>query len=560
MVRSTSTWLCLTLAAAGAATWASPATAQTSPGVTAPGQIERNFEQRLPERRDAGIELPAPASLATPSNASSLKFVLTGIEVNGATAVPADEVAATYAGLIGHEVTLDRVYAAAAAITALYVKHGYAISFATVPAQTIGPDGRARIDVIEGYVSQIVLAGDVTAAPPAIRRYARAIQASKPLRTDQLERYLLLMNDVPGFTVRSVFRHPSQNQRGATQLVLDIARKKGAGELSVDNRGSDSLGPWEGGAAASAFDLFGDGAALDVRVVQTAPISELNYQFARLSAPIGGKGMTLALEASHSGSQPGAPLLRAVNFNSLGWIGRAKVEYPIKRSRRDSVWLSGSFSARRFDTDLAATPSSRDRVYTLTLELDRTLRDTSGFTTLSVAAVRGLGAFDATSATSPLRDRVAGSGEYSALTFDARRLQHLSSAVDLYAAGSVQIASRGLLSSEQCTYGGSAYGRAFDGGYLAGDNCAQASAELRYNTSGPAQSKVQAYAFADAARVGLKGALLPGEVRIRHAASAGAGLRVSFAQGLLASAEWTRPVSGGPGGSDRVFVSISKGF
>ena len=216
---------------------ATSAWAQAIPPSVSPGQIARSLEQPLPERQGANISVPAPRAFAAPANAAQLQLTPTSFDVEGARAIPPGEIAQAYQGLVGRQITLADVYAAANAITALYVKHGYALSFATVPAQTIDGSGRVRIDVVEGFVDEVAFTGAVERIPAAARAYAEQIKRSRPLRTADIERFLLLINDVPGVAATSVFERPSAHERGATRLVIHVDFQPVTASASLDNRG-----------------------------------------------------------------------------------------------------------------------------------------------------------------------------------------------------------------------------------------------------------------------------------------------------------------------------------
>ena len=102
-------------------------------------------------------------------------------------------------------------------------------------------------------------------------------------------------------------------------------------------------------------------------------------------------------------------------------------------------------------------------------------------TTVSAHLTQGLDIFDATTMTSLLRSRYAGSGVFTALNLNATRLQELGEGFEGALSASGQLASRALLTSQECGYGGSVFGRGFDDSEMVGDVCALGSAELRYN-------------------------------------------------------------------------------
>lgn len=539
--------------------------AQSVPPGVSPGQIEKNLQQRnLPEQHGANIDLPPPSSFAAPPNAGSLKFVLKGIDVEGARAVSAEEIAGTYKALIGREITLADIYKAANAITALYVKHGYAISFAVVPAQTIDGTGHVRIDVVEGFVGEVAFSGDTAHIPDAVRAYAEQIKRSHPLTIAAIERFLLLMNDIPGITATSTFERPATRTLGATRLIVNVAFTAMTASLSLDNRGSRAMGPYRTDDGVTLNSLLGYGDSLRLRVLQTMQWDELHYASANWSIPVGNDGASLALSGDIFQSGPGTALLRSVDYKSRGWSLRGEADYPIFRSRAQSLWVHGAVIVKQLASDFAAVPNTRDRLFEADAGATWWENDESGQASAGADIIQGLPAFGATGARSPLRSRLSGSGTFTLLTANATRLQYLNNGFQLYGAVLGQIASRGLLTAEQCGYGGGAFGRGFDSSEIAGDDCAQATLELRYNPAGAYWDHAQFYVFGDAGKVWLNGTLLPGEARSSDAQSVGVGVRLDLTQGFTATVEFAQPLSrdvaleGNRHG--RVFFSIGKGF
>jgi len=541
------------------------AAAEVPPSV-APGAIERGLQPTTPEEKAAPVGLPAPPATNPPSDADQIRFTLGEVTIDGATAVPADRIRATYAALIGQTITLADLYEVANAITKLYVDAGYGLSFALVPAQQIDASGRVTIAVVEGYVDQITVEGDAPSAEALVREYGAPITAARPLRSADLERLLLLANDLPGFTVKSVFEPIPGAPRGATRLVMRVATVPVEASLEIDNRGSKALGRWRADAEFSIDSLLGLGDQLTLRGLQSLDGRGLTYGAANWSIPVDRDGTTLTLSVSNSSSAPVTPQLEAVDFTGTGWIASAEVEHALVRTREDSLWLSVTATGKWLDSDILSTPNSRDRIYALDSAATYLGHDDGGTTNAVLRLTKGLDLFDATTSSSPLRSRASGSGDYLSVQATLGRLQELGGPFQLQLGAAGQVASRGLLSSEQCGYGGSAFGRGFDDYEIAGDHCLMGSAELRYTPDGTALPGVglQFYGFADAGEVWQAGALLPGEERSETGRSIGLGLRLTLPAGFSSTLEFAQPLGRNVAQDDnrhgRLFFSIKKSF
>jgi hemolysin activation/secretion protein len=486
--------------------------------------------------------------------------------VQGATALSPDVIATAYGNRVGREVTLAEVYDIANAITALYVQNGYAISFAVVPAQEIDGNGRVRIEVVEGYVSEVRFDAGGTSLPLPALAYGEAIKASRPLKTETLERYLLLLNDIPGITARGVFEAVPNGERGATRLAINLAYDHFIADAGIDNRGSRALGPFRANVVTTFNNMLGLGDSLRLRVIQTLAKDELTYLAGRYAVPVGNDGTILSLDVTYSDARPGIRTLNSIGFLSSGWIVGAQVEHPLLRRRANNLSLIAGATGKWLRSDIGTAPNSRDRVYRLNAGASFSQTDSTGVTTADAMLLQGLNVFDATRRTSPLRSRFYGDGAYTALDLTLSRLQDLGGGFDFLAAGTAHFAWRGLLASEQCGYGGAAFGRGFDDNELVGDGCAMATGELRYTTSDglPFQlSALQFYVFGDLGIAWKEGPLLPGEVRNQGAQSIGGGMRLQF-PGFGASVELAAPLShdvAQEGNRDaRVFFSVNKRF
>ena len=90
-----------------------------------------------------------------------------------------------------------------------------------------------------------------------------------------------------------------------------------------------------------------------------------------------------------------------------------------------------------------------------------------------------------------------------------------------------------LLSSQECGYGGSQYGRGFDSSIITGDTCVKGALEVRYSlppdgfTQGLGLDYSQFYAFADAGQINNIDAPL-GTPTSDSASSAGLGVRLGL--------------------------------
>jgi hemolysin activation/secretion protein len=525
------------------AVFATNAQAQEIPSSVQPGSVERELNNQPPPPPSGDVSIPAPTSFEAPANASAVHIHLTAVDVVGATAFPAAELAPAYEHLIARDATVADLYKAANEITAKYVAAGYAISFAIVPKQTI-ENGRAEIDVVEGYVAEFRFEGDTGRMPSVLNGYAEKIVSSRPLRVAALERFLLLANDIPGYTVKSVFERIEGAPRGATRLVIHLEYKALAVSVSGSNRGSKAFGPYRGEANATANNLFGHGDELHLRGLISSDTKELRYGSADMSVPLDSDGTRLVIEGTYSDAHPGLGLLELIQFVTNGTTARIGVEHPLIRSRKENLLLDVYATGQWLDSKIFSFTNSTDRLYLLSPGATYWRYDNKGMTTLSLRITQGLDIFDATTSSSPRRSRSAGSGVFTALNVSAARLQELGGGFEGVFSASGQWASHALLAPQECGYGGNVFGRGFDDSEIIGDYCLLGSAELRYNLGNVHPlAAIQLYGFGDGGVVERRGRLLPFERRSDAAYSAGVGVRWMLNEHLSGWAEFAQPIS-----------------
>ena len=489
-----------------------PAFAQQSAN---PGHVDERFRPR-PTAPSVGapIEIPSTPQQSAPSEADKIQFTVTSFDFEGNSVLPLSQLQAIAANYTGHPISLSQVYELADRLTAAYREAGYILVRVIVPAQKIA-DGHLRLKIVEGFIDQVKIQGDAGGARPFLMAYGRKIARVRPLTAAVLERELLLASDLAGVNVRSVLT-PSTTVQGAADLTLVVEPKAVDAYLSVDNRGSKYLGPYQVMGGVYANDAFHTGGRLGLNAVVTPDSGpDLAYGALSFDQPLGTGGMRLFTSVSYTRTRPGS-ILRTLETKGSALNGDTALSYPFIRSRDFN--LIGSLSFAYHDvrsSNFVVDPLFSDHVRSLTANVYmNALDDWGGYSTLMASITQGLDLFGATTSSSPNKSHVGASGVYTRANFEVTHDQPLFDRTSIFLGASGQTSfGEPLLASEQYSLGGLAYDRAFDPSEVTGDSALAGKAELRFDVLEKAAfiSAVQLYGFFEGGEVWQ--ARAPGGVR-----------------------------------------------
>ncbi|MYG52870.1 MAG: ShlB/FhaC/HecB family hemolysin secretion/activation protein, partial [Rhodospirillaceae bacterium] len=259
---------------------AGTALAQTSPRPSLPpraepGQIERDLQRRAAPRLPGKIPALKGDFRIPPDQAGELSLVLTGVVIEGSTVYSDEDLASLYKDRLGRKIALAEVFKIADAITARYRNDGYILSRAILPPQTIA-DGVVKIRIVEGYIDNVRIEGEMRGGRTLLDAYAAKIKASRPLSNAKLERYLLLIDDLPGLSSKAVLR-PAKDTPGAADLVILVEHDGIDAFARLDNRGTKFNGPGRLWLGAGLNSLTGDHDRTAARFVTARSRRELTY-------------------------------------------------------------------------------------------------------------------------------------------------------------------------------------------------------------------------------------------------------------------------------------------
>ncbi|UEM10168.1 ShlB/FhaC/HecB family hemolysin secretion/activation protein [Bradyrhizobium barranii subsp. barranii] len=507
-----------------------------------PRQPEKYFENQTEQESLSRPPVTLPA-VGRPNTGGDTKpqFVLRGIDVSGAQAIPRDRIAAAYQPYLGKKVSQADLAAIAGAISDLYRADGFHLSRAIVPPQDIA-DGRVRIQVIEGAIVQAELKGD-GAEQFGVRPMLGPVLAEQPSRLATLERQLFLINSGPGIRITDTALEEIGGATGRFRLIVHLKTWHVFSSFGVDNLGSSSVGPWQT-YATGAFNSYltpGDTLAVNLSTIANDP-RELG--FARLSydAPVGVDGVRLGASVLYSAVRPGdARRLDSDITTTEAFELRASTVPFMSQSSALTLTLAGTFS-NVSEHDLYG-PWYNDHIRTASLTADYRLQDRFGGTNFATLTYRqGLDIFGASHFDDDLLSRDGAASNFSVLNLWFTRYQTLNDAWSLKLSAASQTASRPLFISQQFYLGGAAFGRGYGAAEISGDNGLAGSLELRFDQKLNFRywTGYQLYAFGDAGAVWNDGYRLSDGLSLT---SAGAGVRFFLPDDLQADLGVAVPLS-----------------
>lgn len=496
-----------------------------APYVTSPAeqQLERLAENR--QQAGRGFATPTARTAATSDDTRPL-FRLGHVTVDGATVIAHDRIAASYADLVGRDVSQAELLEITGRITAIYREAGYHLSRAVIPPQALS-GGRLRIQVIEGMIEDVEVKGDADNSF-GLRQILVPVTLERPSRLATMEARLLLVNDRPGVRISDTALSEIVPGSGRFKLVVTARVWRGFVVGGVDNLGSRATGPWQGSAGAALNSVLVPGDSLSV-AGSTTPGSSRELRFGRLTydMPVGSDWVRLGASASKSDVWPG-DIRRTMLTQTQSETYDARLSVTPVLTQTHALTVTGSFGISDIVERNAFGPTFKDSIWLATLSADYKLHATKdSWTYISAYFRKGLGLVDPRPDSDVWISRGDASPHFSVFAFSVNHYQNLVDNWSLKLSAAGQVASGALLTSQQFYLGGQTYGRGFESGWLAGDNALAGSAELRYERASglPFAKSYQLYAFLD-------GGVLRSFEQPRHLVqslvSAGAGVRLTF--------------------------------
>lgn len=508
--------------------------AQTPPNA---GQILRELQQQ-PElavpKAGPTVEVEQRSLNAAADN--DTRFELKTIAVTGNTIFSSADLHALVSDIEGSTRTLRDVNAAAERITAYYREQGYPVARAYLPAQEI-KDGVVTIAVVEGRIAARQLNNKSRLSDERAAAYLDRSGNGGVIRSDSIDRGLLILNDTPGVTNARATLQPGASV-GTSDLVVQL--EPGAaysGNIDFDNYGNRYVGAYRLGGTLNINSPLQIGDVLTANVLTSG--SGLNYGRIAYQLPVGSDGLRVGAAYFETRYELDKEFKR---LDAHGTASSASIfaAYPFIRSQFSNLNGTLSWEQKKLSDSVDATLTTTDKsARLLTAGIFGTRQDAfggGGINSLSLSAI--FGQLDIKSPSALIIDNASAktNGNYSRWSYNLARLQRISDNNSLYLTVSGQEASKNLDSSEKFALGGATGVRAYPQGEGIGDEGVLASIELRHSFMTGLQGSV----FYDTGSVKINHTPFgPPQTNTRTLSGAGVGLNAFFANvQVKASLAW----------------------
>jgi len=137
-------------------------------------------------------------------------------------------------------ITLDQIYQAADRIQQFYRAQGYLLTSVYVPAQKIS-SGTVRLEIIEGRLEGLQLEGELKSYKSKfLLSQLDDLKLGEVITSPELEKEVLLLNDLPGLSARAVILPGSEYGTSTITIIADEDRSQST--IRLNNYGRVSLG------------------------------------------------------------------------------------------------------------------------------------------------------------------------------------------------------------------------------------------------------------------------------------------------------------------------------
>lgn len=517
----------------------------------------------LPTQQDLELTIRNPEKSVVPKDVSELDFLVSRVQVNGVTYFSEEQVRSLFAPLEGQRIRLDGLREQADKLQVLYINRGFLLTRVIIPPQRI-EDGIVTIEVVEGYIDEISLEDENSVGGKLAVKSLVGLSGQRPLNIRELDGKLLILNDTPGVSVKTLLRPGAEP--GAAHMTVSTDSVPNRGFVSASNTGSNAIGPAIYSVGYTINSPFRGPAAIDLSLSAAGEnLDELQAVSARYAMPVGSNGTIVYLGGLAAKAKPGGEAA-ALDVSSVSYSLEARQRSPLYRSRSSALYIETAllFASTRV-TALDAV-ISQDKIASSQLVLRGRHQSSMGQTTGQVLVTAGLPVFGALNEDAPTPSVQDFDPGFAKVNWQLDHVFSINATASFLARMVGQWTDNRLLAGEQVAFGGQLLGRGYAPSVLTGDKGVGVLGELRFDLAAVQApgviSNVQMYGFADAARARL----LPTDnvpAVEQSMVSFGIGLKALLIDRLFLDLQFAaegRKIAGGESRPARINISLVSAF
>ena len=505
------------------------------PAEAAVSQVALPPQSDISRQRVAPLPLPSlnydfriqnPEKSAVPRAVDEVEFSISIIQVSGVSHFPKSEVDAFFAPLVGRKIVLQDLRDVAQKFEDLYRSKGFFLTRVFIPPQKV-EGGALQVQVVEGYIGDVFVDGPNPSSTRLIEKLMASVPKDRPARFSNLERHMLLINDIPGLAGTTVLQQGKA--LGSSELLVSAVKVPNQYRATLSNTSAELVGPLSYSLGGTISQPFGRPGALDLTLSSAGQqLRELRSVSARYAMPIGAHGLVGSFGGLIAFARPGGAIKDLdVRSRIMSFNGRLRM--PLIRSRKNSIYLDIGAALNRNETNILGELLTDDRstVAEATLSWQQA-NWLNGDTNASVSLFQGLVVLGANDATAPKPSVSGFQPRFQRVVYTLARNQRLTPSVSAQLNLQGQYSTDRLASGELVSFGGPAIGRGYDPSVITGERGMGVSGELRYALPFAAErliEGVQLYTFADYANATTLATEIA-DKQTNHISSLGLGVRM----------------------------------
>ena len=306
-------------------------------------EIERNQEKKqldLPKTEDFSVKQK--------KDKAGPKIKIKSFEFKGNDNVTTEELESLIRKYVGQELSTDDIQELTTILNAYYRSKGW-LSDITLPDQDV-TDGVIRFNIVEakfGGVSMVL--GEQEASfyvnPNRVKGIIDGhLGADKALNLKQLDRALLIANDLPGVAVNGVLQ--AGKKSGETDVAITIKNKpRFSAVVSSDNYGAKSTGRARALLDITYSSPFKIGDKVNLSLLKSEGV---DYGRIAYNAPVGNNGLTLGVNASFLQYEVVSSQLNSTQSRGFSKLVGLEGRYPVLRTKQTNLYATTNLDHKNF--------------------------------------------------------------------------------------------------------------------------------------------------------------------------------------------------------------------